>query len=221
MHSILVVNPKGGCGKTTVATNLASGLAADGRRVLLWDLDRQQSAMTWLSMRPAHYPRIVRLDQREQPDVRTEGKGAWLVVDSPAGIHGKGLSHALRVADKVLVPLQPSVFDMAATGDFLQRLGEEKAIRKGRAFVGVIGVRVDPRTRAAATLESFLRQFDLPVLAFLRDSQVYPNAAFNGLSIFDLPPSAGERDQAHWQAILAWVTDARHAGNSAGRLAAS
>jgi chromosome partitioning protein len=221
VRSILVVNPKGGCGKTTVATNLASGLASEGRRVLLWDLDRQQSAMTWLAMRPAHYPRIVRLDKRDQPDGRSEAKGAWLVVDSPAGIHGKGLSHALRVADKVLVPLQPSVFDMAATGDFLRTLSEEKAIRKGHAFVGVVGVRVDPRTRAAATLESFLHQFDLPILAFLRDSQVYPNAAFNGLSVFDLPPSAAERDQVHWQAILAWVTGGRHARIPAGLATAS
>jgi len=221
VHSILVVNPKGGCGKTTVATNLASGLASEGRRVLLWDLDRQQSAMTWLSMRPAHYPRIVRLDKRDQAEGRTEAKGTWLVVDSPAGIHGKGLSHALRVADKVLVPLQPSVFDMAATGDFLRTLSEEKAIRKGHAFVGVVGVRVDPRTRAAATLESFLHQFDLPILAFLRDSQVYPNAAFNGLSVFDLPPSAAERDQAHWQAILAWVTGGRHARAPSGLVTAS
>jgi chromosome partitioning protein len=221
VHSILVVNPKGGCGKTTVATNLASGLASEGRRVLLWDLDRQQSAMTWLSMRPAHYPKIVRLDKRDQPDGRSEAKGTWLVVDSPAGIHGKGLSHALRFADKVLVPLQPSVFDMAATGDFLRVLSEEKAIRKGHAFVGVVGVRVDPRTRAAATLESFLHQFDLPILAYLRDSQVYPNAAFNGLSVFDLPPSAAERDQAHWQAILAWVTGTRHARVPEGLVTAS
>jgi chromosome partitioning protein len=221
VRSILVVNPKGGCGKTTVATNLASGLAARGGRVLLWDLDRQQSAMTWLSMRPAHSPRIVRLDRRDQADAVAEAKGTWLVVDSPAGIHGKGLSHALRVADKVLVPLQPSVFDMAATGDFLRTLSAEKSIRKGRAFIGVVGVRVDPRTRAAATLEAFLRQFDLPILAFLRDSQVYPNAAFNGLSIFDLPPSSAERDQAHWQAILAWVTEQRHAGTPSGLVTAS
>ena len=208
MRSILVVNPKGGCGKTTLATNLAAGLAWDGaRRVLLWDLDRQQSSMTWLSMRPPGHPRIHRLDRRDQPGASGDRGDAWLVVDSPAGIHGKGLSSALKVADKVLVPIQPSLFDMAATADFLQALSAEKAIRKGRAFVGVVGVRVDPRTRAAATLEAFLHQFQLPILTFLRDSQVYPNAAFNGLSIFDLPPSLAERDQTQWQAILSWVNE--------------
>ena len=221
MPSILVVNPKGGCGKTTLATNLAAGLAAGGARVLLWDLDRQQSSMTWLAMRPANSARILRLDRREQAETDDIRDHAWLVVDSPAGIHGKGLSHALRLADRVLVPIQPSVFDMAATADFLQTLGAEKAVRKGRAFVGVVGVRVDPRTRAAATLEAFLRQFELPILAFLRDSQVYPNAAFNGLGIFDLPPSVAERDQAQWQAILGWVSEAGHAAPGAAAVIAS
>jgi chromosome partitioning protein len=206
MRSILVVNPKGGCGKTTLATNLAAGLAWEGaHRVLMWDLDRQQSSMTWLAMRPAGHPRIHRLDRREQPDPHGDRDDAWLVVDSPAGIHGKGLSSVLKLADRVLVPVQPSLFDMAATAHFLQVLSAEKAVRKGRAFVGVVGVRVDARTRAASTLEAFLHQFELPILAFLRDSQVYPNAAFNGLSIFDLPPSLVERDRVQWQAILSWV----------------
>ena len=205
MRSILVVNPKGGAGKTTVATNLAGGLASRGHDALLWDLDRQHSALTWLSMRPAHVPHIRRLDRREGESPGPVGKDAWLVIDSPAGIHGKSLSQTLRHADKVLVPVQPSVFDMAATSVFLQALTEEKVIRKSRTFVGVVGVRVDPRTRAAATLEGFLTQFDLPVLTYLRDSQVYPNAAFNGLSIFDLPSHLSERDQQQWAPVLDWV----------------
>ncbi len=205
MRSILVVNPKGGSGKTTVATNLAGGLASRGEQVYLWDLDRQQSSLTWLAMRPRHAPVVNRLDRREdegEPDV---GKGRWLIIDSPAGFHGKNLSHALKVAQKVLVPIQPSVFDMAATSAFLQAIREEKAVRKNKAFVGILGERVDPRTKAAATLEAFLNQFDLPVLTYLRDSQVYPNAAFNGLSVFDLPPSMTERDIEQWAPVLDWV----------------
>ena len=205
MRSILVVNPKGGSGKTTVATNLAGALAARHGEVLLWDLDRQQSALTWLSMRPSHVPRIVRLDRREDDPGRINAKRDWLVIDSPAGLHGKSLSHALKHADKVVVPVQPSVFDMAATSAFLQILLEEKAVRRSKALVGVIGVRVDPRTRAAATLEAFLQQFDLPVLTYLRDSQIYPNAAFNGMSIFDLPPYVAAREQEHWQPVIDWL----------------
>jgi len=205
VRSILVVNPKGGAGKTTVATNLAGALAGAQSEVLLWDLDRQQSALTWLAMRPAHLPRIVRLDRREDEPGRIQSKPHWLVIDSPAGLHGKSLSHALKHAEKVLVPVQPSVFDMAATSAFLQILMEEKVVRRSKAFVGVLGVRVDPRTKAAATLEAFLGQFDLPVLTYLRDSQLYANAVFNGLTIFDLAPSLAAREQEHWQPVLEWV----------------
>ena len=205
MRSVLVVNPKGGSGKTTVATNLAGGLASRGKEVYLWDLDRQQSSLTWLAMRPRHVPAIHRLDRREADGEPDLGKGSWLILDSPAAFHGKNLSHALRFANRVLVPIQPSVFDMAATGAFLQALREEKAVRKHKAFVGILGVRVDPRTKAAATLEAFLGQFDLPILTYLRDSQVYPNAAFNGLSVFDLPPFMTERDLDQWAPVLDWL----------------
>jgi hypothetical protein len=92
-----------------------------------------------------------------------------------------------------------------ATGAFLQVLRDEKAVRKNKAFVGILGVRVDPRTRAAATLEAFLAQFGLPILAYLRDSQIYPNAAFNGLSIFDMPHYMTERDREQWLPVLKWV----------------
>jgi chromosome partitioning protein len=201
MRSVLVVNPKGGCGKTTLATNLAGGLAAAGQSVYLWDLDRQRSSLTWLTLRPAHAPRVRRLDQRPEDPA----PNSWLVVDTPAGIHGKSLSETVKQADRVLVPIQPSVFDMAATASFLQDLAEEKAIRKNRAFVGLVGMRVDARTRAAATLEAFLAQFEFPILSYLRDSQVYPNAAFIGLTVFDLPAYLTERDREQWTPVLSWL----------------
>ncbi len=207
MRSVLVVNPKGGAGKTTVATNLAAGLANRGEAVYLWDLDRQQSSLTWLGMRPRHVPLVTRLDDRDGADPAALGKGRWLILDSPAGLHGKALSHNLKLADKALVPIQPSVFDMAATATFLQALREEKVIRRHKTFVGIVGVRVDPRTKAAATLEAFLQQFDLPVLTYLRDSQIYPNAAFNGLSIFDLPSYLSERDVEQWGPVFDWLAD--------------
>ena len=206
MRAVLVVNPKGGAGKTTVATNLAAGLAARGEQVYLWDLDRQQSSLTWLSMRPRHVPLVNRLDEKDDQNPPNLGKGQWMVVDSPAGLHGKNLSHALRVASKVLVPIQPSVFDMAATGAFLQTLRDEKQVRRHKGQIGILGVRVDPRTRAASTLEAFLAQFELPVLSYLRDSQIYPNAAFNGLSIFDLPAYLTQRDVEHWAPVFEWIS---------------
>lgn len=205
MKAILVANPKGGCGKTTLATNLASFLASRGEKVRLWDIDRQKSSFEWLALRSPELPRIVRLDAPEGEAPADQGD--WLVIDSPAGLHGKNLGHAIKPVHKVLVPVQPSLFDMAATRDFIERLIEEKAVRKHKAFIGIIGMRVDARTKAAATLEAFLSQYDLPVLAYLRDTQVYPNAAFTGRGLFDLPRYLGERDMEQWQPLIEWVLD--------------
>ena len=205
MKAILVANPKGGSGKTTLATNLAGALAAGGRNVMLWDLDRQQSSLSWLAMRPAHHPAIHRLDARKDDTSAIPRGDSWMILDSAAGLHGKNLARALNIAHKVIVPVQPSVFDMAATSAFLQTLVEEKAVRKQKTSIGIVGMRVNARTRAAATLEAFLAQFELPVLTYLRDTQVYVNAAFNGLSLFDLPESVSGRDIEQWQPILDWI----------------
>jgi chromosome partitioning protein len=187
MRAVLVANPKGGCGKTTLATNLAAGLAYRDSKVVMWDLDRQKSSLEWLALRPGVLPAIDSLDRKREPD-DIPHKTDWLVIDSPAGLHGKNLAHAIKPVSHVLVPLQPSLFDMAATRDFLAVLQEEKKARKHKNFIGIVAMRVDQRTRAAATLQDFLGQFDLPVVAHIRDTQMYANAAFSGKSIFDLPP---------------------------------
>ena len=201
MRVILVANPKGGSGKTTLSTNLAAYLASRGERVAMLDLDRQKSATHWLAMRDMALPDIELLRE----GYKGEGEGDWLVIDSPAGLHGKNLERALKLAHKVLVPIAPSLFDIRASQDFLAALHAEKAVRKGHAFVGVVGMRVDPRTRAGVTLEQFMAQQDLPVLAFLRNTQHYVNAAFEGKSLFDLPHHIAERDVEQWQDLIAWL----------------
>lgn len=203
MKTILVANPKGGAGKTTLATNLAGALAAAGQSVALWDLDRQKSSLQWLAVRGAGAPRIHNLGDRGPASAKSEED--WMVVDSPAGLHGKNLAHAIKLATRVLVPVQPSLFDMAATGEFLAELAAEKKARGKLQFIGIVAMRVDPRTRAAATLEAFLHQFELPVLTYLRDTQLYPNAAFNGLSIFDLPDYLAARETAQWTPLVEWL----------------
>ena len=206
MQTILVANPKGGCGKTTLATNLAAYLAGQNQRVVIWDLDRQKSSLGWLALRAPELPRIASLDaERDEIHPNIPENNDWLVLDSPAGMHGKNLAHALKLAHKIIIPVQPSVFDMSATRDFLDQLMEERTVRKHKTFIGIIGMRVDPRTRAAATLEQFLKQYDLPVLTYLRDTMVYVNAAFNGKGIFDLPPYQAERDLVQWQPLVEWV----------------
>lgn len=205
MRAVLVANPKGGCGKTTLATNLAGGLASRGDGVVLWDIDRQKSALEWLALRSPELPAIHSLEGKDEPSGKQKRKHDWLVMDTPAGLHGKNLQRAIKPVDKVLMPIQPSLFDMAATRDFLAVLHEEHLLRKDKYFLGIVGMRVDARTKAASTLEAFLRQFELPVLAYLRDTQVYANAAFQGKSIFDLPQYLGGKDVDDWKPLLKWL----------------
>lgn len=199
MRTILVANPKGGSGKTTLSINLAGYLTASGQRVAILDLDRQKSATQWLASRDARLPKIELLAQKQG-----EASG-WLVIDSPAALHGKNLEHALKLAHQVIVPIAPSLFDIRASQDFIAALHAEKTVRKGRAFVGLVGMRVDARTRAGVTLETLMAEQDLPVLAYLRNAQNYVNAAFEGKSIFDLPPHLAERDIEQWQGIIDWL----------------
>ena len=205
MRSILVVNPKGGAGKTTLSTNVAGYLAREGERVVIGDLDRQQSALAWLDFRAEHLPHISGFDARDGWDKGRPKGSTALVIDAPAGIHGKGLSEALKQADKVLVPVQPSLFDMAATEEFLRLVVEEKAVRKQKTFVALVAMRVDPRTRTAAMLERFLSHFELPVLTYLRDTQIYPAAAAEGKTLFDLAPSRTRRELENWQPLVDWI----------------
>lgn len=199
LRVILVANPKGGSGKTTLSINLAGYLASQGQRVAMLDLDRQQSATQWLAIRDAALPKINLLQDGQK------GDSDWLVIDSPAGLHGKSLERALKLAHKVVVPIAPSLFDIRASHAFLAALQTEKAARKGEGFVSVVGMRVDARTRAGVTLEQYMAQHTLPVLAHLRNTQHYVNAAFEGKSLFDLPPHIVERDVAQWQELIGWL----------------
>ena len=205
MKAFLVANPKGGSGKSTLATNLAGYFAARRHDVMLGDIDRQQSSREWLGMRPFELPSIDTWDIGHDHIARPPKGTTHVVLDTPAGLHGKLLEKVLKLSTRVIVPVQPSMFDMRATRHFLTELLSEKAVRKGKADVAVIGMRVDARTRAAADLERFFATFDLPVLAYLRDTQVYVQAAAAGMTIFDLPPSRAERDLAQWQAIIDWA----------------
>ena len=205
MKSFLIANPKGGAGKSTLATNLAGYFARNGHRVMLGDIDRQHSSRDWLAIRPNVLPPIQGWDLEKDQPARPPKETTHAVLDTPAGLRGKMLDKVLKLSARVIVPVQPSVFDMRATRVFLDALLAEKAVRKGRADVAVIGMRVDPRTRAAAELERFLDSFQLPVLAYLRDTQRYVQAAAGGLTLFDLPPGQSERDREQWQPIIAWA----------------
>jgi len=205
MKSFLIANPKGGSGKSTLATNLAGYFAHSGCQVMLGDIDRQQSAREWLRLRPSTLPPILPWEIERDKPARPPRGTSHVVLDTPAGLHGKQLDRVLKQVNRVIVPVQPSLFDILATRHFLEALLEEKAVRKAQAFVAVIGMRVDARTRAAGELERFLSSYELPVLAYLRDTQLYVQAAANGLTLFDLSRARVGKDLEQWQPIIDWV----------------
>ena len=203
MPVIVVANPKGGVGKSTLATNIAGCLAAQGHAVMLGDVDRQQSSRIWLGLRPASAPVIRSWDVTQDAIVRPPKGVTHVVLDTPAGLHGKRLDEVMKLADKVLVPLQPSIFDIHATHDFIRQLLAHK--RGPKVLIGVIGMRTKEGTISADQLRHFLATLEVPVLGLLRDTQNYIYLAARGLSLWDVAPSRVERDLAQWGPIVEWL----------------
>jgi chromosome partitioning protein len=203
MPVIVIANPKGGVGKSTLATNVAGCLAAAGHAVMLGDVDRQQSARQWLALRPASAAPIRGWDVAADDIVRPPRGTTHVVLDTPAGLHGKRLDAVLKIADRMLIPLQASLFDIQATHAFVQTLREH---RRGEGIaVGLVGMRVREHTRALEQLLHYTGTLPVPVLAWLRDTQNYVQLAAHGLTLFDVAPGRVERDLAQWQPLAAWL----------------
>ncbi len=203
MPVVVVANPKGGVGKSTLATNIAGYFAAQGRAVMLGDADRQQSSRLWLGLRPA-VARSISTWEISRDTLAKPPKGTThVVLDTPGGLHGARLNDVLKIADKVIIPLQPSIFDIFATRAFLDQLAAHK--HAGRIKVGLVGMRVDARTIASDKLHEFVDQLGVPVLGYLRDTQNYVHLAARGLTLFDVAPSRVEKDLAQWESICKWL----------------
>ena len=203
MPVFIVANPKGGVGKSTFSTNLAGYFTYQGYNVMLGDIDVQQSSRAWLDIRPDSLPPI-RTWEVDQNNIAKPPKGTThMVLDTPAGLDGTRLDQALRIADKVIVPLQPSVFDIMATQAFLQKLMNHNEKFK----IGVLGMRVNSRTRAADQLAHYVNSLGLPVMGYIRDTQNYVQLAAQGATIWDAAPSRVERDLEQWEEVLRWIEE--------------
>ncbi|MPN34956.1 hypothetical protein SDC9_182450 [bioreactor metagenome] len=170
---------------------------------MLGDVDRQQSSRLWLQQRPEAARPIVRWNLSADEMERPPKDAAYAVLDTPAGLHGKLLKEVLKLADRIVVPLQASVFDIFATQEFLTVLAEHR--HSQGVPVGIVGMRVDGRTLASEQLHQFLEGLGLPVLGYLRDTQNYVHLAAHGLSLFDVAPGRVARDLEQWQGICEWL----------------
>ncbi|MDH5540253.1 MAG: ParA family protein [Rhizobacter sp.] len=203
MPVIVVANPKGGVGKSTLATNIAGYLAWRGHAVMLGDVDRQQSARGWLQQRAPELPQIRCWEVAHDHIVRPPKGTTHLVLDTPAGLHGDRLAQVMKLATQVLIPLQPSIFDIRATHDFIAQL---LALRSRHNFaMALVGMRTREGTIATDQLRTYLEHVGVPLLGFLRDTQNYVHLAAQGRTLWDVAPSRVERDLEQWQPVTAWI----------------
>jgi chromosome partitioning protein len=212
MQRILVLNPKGGSGKTTIATNLASYFASQGDRPLLSDNDPQGSSTRWLKKRKpeqafiqglAAFERNTRMTRAFQ--MRIPADAAHVVVDTPAAIPAQEMPEMTKNADAIIVPVLPSDIDIHACSKCIADLLLIAKVRRDENRIGVVANRVRRNTRIYQSLMRFLETLRIPVIATLRDSQNYVHAAEQGLGLHEMKRYAVEQDLGDWQPMLAWL----------------
>jgi chromosome partitioning protein len=203
MPIVVVANPKGGVGKSTLSTNIAGYFALRGHAVMLGDVDRQQSSRLWRGLRPPQARPIATWETDAASIAKPPKDTTHVVLDTPAGLHGKRLNELMKMASHIVVPLQPSVFDIFATRAFLDEVLQNK--HAGKTRIGLVGMRVDARTIAADHLHEFIVTLGVPVLGYLRDTQNYIHLAARGLTLFDVAPSRVEKDLAQWETLCHWL----------------
>ena len=218
MNTTLVINPKGGSGKTTVAINLAACLAADAIPTTLMDYDPQGSSLTWLRSRAPQAPRIhgangapARFGQMRAFEMYVPPETRELVIDAPAGASGVLLQEMVERAHCVLVPVVPSVIDIRATESFIASLLAIPKVRSGDARVGIVANKVRVSMPAYQPFLRFLESLEVKVVARVLDSDVFLRAAESGIGIFEMDPGQSAAERKQFLPIVEWI--ARRAGH--------
>lgn len=206
MRTIMIMNAKGGCGKTTLATNLACWFADQDGKVALADFDPQGSSLDWLEARNDYdgIPTIQAIDASRETVKPARGT-EYLIIDVPAGIHGAEINKMLKQVETLIIPVLPSPIDMRAAKRFLSELLESGRVSKKQTRIALVANRVRENSVAFHMLEDFLNEQNIPVLSHLRESTNYLKCAETGLSIFELAPSAVEKDLPQWDPIIDWL----------------
>lgn len=206
MRKILVASSKGGCGKTTIATNLAAHFAQDGRNTVLVDADRQGSSLHWAEKRaglpaPVLAMSALRAEWRE----KIPADAQIVVIDGPAGIRSGELAELAHDVDALLIPLLPSRIDLEASEHFLEEVSRLGRVKRGSLAVGLVGNRLKPWTTASQDAVEEIKRLPFPLLAQLRDTQGYVLVAGLGKSIFDYNSELIRSHQDDWGKLLRWV----------------
>lgn len=208
MRTIMVMNTKGGCGKTTLATNLASYFASEGNNVTLADFDRQASSLEWLKARPEHRSEIKGVAAWEK-GLRVSRSTDVILMDVPAATRGQELTNLVKRAQTIIIPVMPSPIDMRACARFIHDLFLVNKISSKKVKLAVVANRVRENTLIYQDLEEFLEMLKIPFITYLRDTQNYIRAADKGLGIFEMAPSAVAQDIEQWEPLLKWVRSKR------------
>ncbi len=205
----MVINSKGGSGKSTVATNLASYFASQGKSVVIMDYDPQGSSMSWLAARSSARQPIQGIAAYKKNAKRPSRKTEYVIHDAPAGKHGGELSKMINKAQTILIPVLPSPIDMRAVIDFIAEVKKSAPVQRKKAKLALIANRSRDYTNIYWELDDLLSRQRIPFLTMLRDSQNYIKAAEKGLGIFEMAPAATELDREMWEPIIKWVKSRR------------
>jgi chromosome partitioning protein len=202
----MLMNAKGGCGKTTLATNIATWFADEGKKVALADFDPQGSSLDWLSARKNYegIPAITGIDASQEPPHAPAGT-EYLIMDAPAAIHGREISTMLNRVQTLVIPVLPSPIDIRACTRFIQELLTAGQVSRHHTRIAVVANRVRENTIIYHQLERFLNSLSIPFIGTLRESQNYIRAAERGLGVFEMAPSAVYRDLVQWDPIIGWL----------------
>ncbi len=218
MRSILILNAKGGCGKSTLAMNIAGYFATQGKKVALADCDPQSSCNDWLAARPADVP-LIRPVRISGDKIQIQGQGKarpdMLVIDTPASVRGGRLANYVKLAETAVIPMMASPLDIRAAEHFIAELYGHRRLINKKIKLATVANRVREDTIAAAKLENYLHDITLPggqklpFITLLRASQNYIKAAERGITIFEFSPSKTLYDREQWEPLLRWLKSSR------------
>jgi chromosome partitioning protein len=205
----MVLNAKGGCGKSTLATNVAVYFAREGLEVAIADYDPQRTSLDWLAVRPSDLPKISGVPAYDEGLRNVARSTDVLVIDAPARVHGTELNELVRRAETILVPVLPSTIDIKACSRFMEELLELGKVSRKQARLAVVANRVREYTLIFEELDEYLTRLKIPYLASLREAQNYVRAYARGMGVLELPEYLAWPDWKQWEPILEWLGSKR------------